>query len=328
MNVGLAGIVAALVAVAAVSGQAPIDVSYTRSQARRGEQLYQQRCAACHGEDVNGDGNGITPALFGPAFAANWGGLPLSELLQRIQLEAGQSTPAGLTRAQQADVLAFLLQMNEIVDGPAELPSTVDALARVKLSELTTAAAAATTLPPAFPRRNATKLAETDRFVLWDVVWPTGEPTPLHRHRFDQVGTYYAAGGRRITTPDGASRTTTTEVGSLSNTRAGTTHIEQGTTDPPLRAVFVELKQVPDPNHPAPTAAVSFATGTPTQLMDDERVTVWTYTPAGRAALSFRAERDTIIVWLGTGKTQLIARGQTAAVEVQGPGAAVVFELK
>jgi len=138
----LAWIGAAAMAVVSVSAQAPASVSYTRAQAARGEQLYQQRCAACHGEDVNGDGNGITPALFGPAFSANWGGLPLSELLQRIQLEAGQSKPAGLTRQQQADVLAFLLQVNEIVDGPADLPADLGALSRVRLSELTTIAAA------------------------------------------------------------------------------------------------------------------------------------------------------------------------------------------
>jgi len=138
-------IVVALILGAAVgSAQEPraASVAYTRAQAARGEQLYQQRCAACHGEDVNGDGNGITPALFGPAFSANWGGLPLSELLKRIQLEAGQSKPAGLTRQQQADVLAFLLQVNEIVDGPAELPADLNQLARVKLSDLTTLAAA------------------------------------------------------------------------------------------------------------------------------------------------------------------------------------------
>jgi mono/diheme cytochrome c family protein len=138
----ITGILAALLALTSLSAQTPAAVTYTRAQAARGERLYQQRCAACHGEDVNGDGNGITPALFGPSFAANWGGLPLSELLQRIQLEAGQSKPAGLTRPQQADVLAFLLQVNEIVDGGAELPADLDQLSRVRLSELTTLAAA------------------------------------------------------------------------------------------------------------------------------------------------------------------------------------------
>ena len=139
MKLPLTCVVAVLMA--AASAQEPANLTYTGAQAARGEVLYQQRCAACHGEDVNGDGNGITPALFGPAFAANWGGLPLSDLLQRIQLEAGQSKPAGLTRAQQADVLAFLLQVNEIVDGAAELPADLGQLSRVRFSELTTLAA-------------------------------------------------------------------------------------------------------------------------------------------------------------------------------------------
>jgi mono/diheme cytochrome c family protein len=134
-------LVVGAVSVAVLSGQAPATVPYTREQAARGSELYQQRCAPCHGEDVNGDGNGITPALFGPAFSANWGGLPLSELLERIRMEAAQSKPAGLTRQQQADVLAFLLQVNEIVDGPADVPADVNALARVRLSDLRTLAA-------------------------------------------------------------------------------------------------------------------------------------------------------------------------------------------
>ena len=54
----------------------------------------------------------------------------------------------------------------------------------------------------------------------------------MHRHVYDQVGTYYARGGRLITTPDGAARAIVTEVGSLSQTRKGTTHIEEGNTDP------------------------------------------------------------------------------------------------
>jgi hypothetical protein len=87
-------------------------------------------------------------------------------------------------------------------------------------------------LPPPFPRTNATKLLDTDRIAVWDIVWPKGQPTAMHRHVYDQVGTYYAAGGRLITTPDGAARTTVTAVGSLSTTRKGTTHIEEGTPTP------------------------------------------------------------------------------------------------
>lgn len=128
---------------AMLSGQTPgpSSVAFTPAQAARGSALYQQRCADCHGEDVNGDGNGITPALFGLTFAANWGGLPLSSLVERIQVEATQSKPAGLSRQQQVDVLAFLLQMNEIVAGSSELPADLNALGRVRLADLPTLAA-------------------------------------------------------------------------------------------------------------------------------------------------------------------------------------------
>src|SRR5262245_58338191 len=118
---------------------------------------------------------------------------------------------------------------------------------KVALCVVASVVAAATTLgaqtyPPPFPRQNATKLMETERVVVWDIVWPKGQPSPLHRHVFDQVGTYYAAGGRVITDIKGEKRFTTTEVGAISTTRKGTLHIEEGTTDSPLRAVFIELK--------------------------------------------------------------------------------------
>ena len=106
-------------------------------------------------------------------------------------------------------------------------------------------------LPPPFPRTNATRLLENDRINVWDIVWPQGQPTALHRHIYDQVGTYYVRGGRIIRTPDGQARTNITEVGSLSTTRKGTTHIEEGNTDPPLRAVFIELKK-DGPRAPGP----------------------------------------------------------------------------
>jgi quercetin dioxygenase-like cupin family protein len=100
---------------------------------------------------------------------------------------------------------------------------------------------AAQSYPPPFPRPNATKILETDQIVVWRVVWPKGEATALHRHPHDQVGTYYVPGGRVITSLDGTKREVTTGVGDLSNTKKGTTHIEEGSTDSPLRAVFLEL---------------------------------------------------------------------------------------
>jgi hypothetical protein len=42
-------------------------------------------------------------------------------------------------------------------------------------------------LPPPFPRAGAKQLLDNDRVTVWDVVWPKGQPTPLHRHPFGRV---------------------------------------------------------------------------------------------------------------------------------------------
>jgi hypothetical protein len=175
-------------------------------------------------------------------------------------------------------------------------------------------------LPPPFPRANATKLLENDRINVWDVTWPRGQPTVMHRHVYDQVGTYYQRGGRVITTPDGEKRSNITEVGSLSTTHKGTTHIEEGITDPPLRAVFVELKQEKASGlPPAEVGAAAFPRAGATQVLDDDRVTTWDYASwaPGPGALKFRAARETIIVWLGEGSLQVTRRaGSTTTVQV------------
>jgi hypothetical protein len=179
-----------------------------------------------------------------------------------------------------------------------------------------------TDLPPPFPRTNATKLLETERINVWDVVWPRDQPTALHRHIYDQVGTYYAPGGRVITALDGTERRGMTEVGSLSTTRKGTTHVEAGTTDPPLRAVFIELKQA------APSGAAPLDVGPPgfprdglKPVLETDRVTVWDYTwTAGAHALRYRAPLDTVIVWLGEGTLRVTgADGAVSSLAVR-PG--------
>jgi hypothetical protein len=172
-------------------------------------------------------------------------------------------------------------------------------------------------LPPPFPRANATKLLETDRITVWDIVWPEGQPTAMHRHVYDQVGTYYARGGRLITTPDGATRTIFTEVGSLSTTRKGTTHIEEGNSDPPLRAVFIELKKEAASGLSDEGAAgpAPFPRDGAKQILDDDRVTAWDYTWAsGSQGLRYRPARETVIVWLGSGKLRVTERNGAATV--------------
>jgi hypothetical protein len=146
-------------------------------------------------------------------------------------------------------------------------------------------------------------------------------PTSRFKIRPEQVGTYYQRGGRVITTPDGEKRSNTTEVGYLSTTRKGTTHIEEGNTDPPLRAVFIELKQEkPSGLTPSEVGPAAFPREGAKQVLDDDRVTTWDYASwaPGPGALKFRAARETVIVWLGDGSLRVTHRaGSTTTVQVK-----------
>lgn len=181
---------------------------------------------------------------------------------------------------------------------------------------------AAQSYPPPFPRPNATKLMETDRIVVWNVVWPKGEPSPLHEHVYDQVGTYYAPGGRVITDIKGERRFTTTAVGAISTTRKGTLHVEEGTTDPPLRAVFVELKHDTPSGARAPASEVPppFPREGATQALDTERVTIWDYSPSPGSSRRLRHARDAVTIWLGSGTIRWTPQNGPAATIAATPG--------
>src|SRR5262245_15098754 len=196
---------------------------------------------------------------------------------------------------------------------------------RIVLAALVAAISAtayAQSYPPAFPRPTAKKLFETDRIVVWDIVWPKGYATPLHRHLYDQVGTYYATGGRIITTPDGEKRSSTTPVGNLSTTKRGTTHIEEGATDPPLRAVFIEMKKDEGSGQPEAAAATPppWIRDGSKALLDEARVVVWDYTWKAGPSATTTYTRDTVAVWLGTGKIKLTPRGGSATIVDVAPG--------
>ena len=95
------------------------DGVYTEEQAKRGEANYKKECGACHGEMLTGGES--APPLTGGAFQANWNGLTLGDLFDRIRKTMPQSKPGSLTRQQNADVLAFMLSMNKFPAGKTEL---------------------------------------------------------------------------------------------------------------------------------------------------------------------------------------------------------------
>jgi cytochrome c len=95
------------------------DGVYTEEQAKRGEPIYRKECAACHGDMLTGGES--SPPLTGGAFLANWNGLTMGDLFDRIRKTMPQSAPGRLTRQQDADILAFILSANKFPSGKAEL---------------------------------------------------------------------------------------------------------------------------------------------------------------------------------------------------------------
>jgi hypothetical protein len=184
------------------------------------------------------------------------------------------------------------------------------------------------TLPPPFPRPNAVKMLDNDRVQIWSVVWPKGQPTPLHRHIYDITGTYIAPGDRVITDVDGSKRPVTNAAGGIVWQFKGLTHIEEGTSDQPLRAVMIDLKgDVASGKTVKPAGAPEFAGG-PKPLLDNARVTVW---DAPMSPTRHTHIRDTVVVWTdgGEGRAIFLPAGTVHTHEPIGSATrATIFELK
>ena len=133
-------------------------------------------------------------------------------------------------------------------------------------------------LPPAYPRAGATKILDNDSVQVWNIAWLKGQPSPLHRHLYDLVGVYYEPGDRMIVSPEGTKRPVSTKAWDIAFQKEGVTHIEEGTSEKPLRAVFVEMKR-PGPygTDSGSGDAPSFSGQGATQKLDNDRVTVWEF---------------------------------------------------
>lgn len=120
------GVAAALVAAALLPAGASAqsrstwDGVYSSQQAGRGGQLYMETCASCHGPDMTGID--AAPPLTGGRFASNWNGVTLGDMVERIRISMPQNNPGTLSRAQIADVMAYILQQNGFPAGQKELP--------------------------------------------------------------------------------------------------------------------------------------------------------------------------------------------------------------
>ena len=104
---------------------------YTEAQSKRGEAVYLEMCANCHGIEL--EGMDMSPPLAGATFGSNWNDLTMGDLAERIRISMPADRPGTMTRAQVADVMAFMLKANKFPAGQTELPQEVLSLKQIRI---------------------------------------------------------------------------------------------------------------------------------------------------------------------------------------------------
>jgi mono/diheme cytochrome c family protein len=143
------------------------DRVYSDAQARRGQALYKERCASCHGEALRGDSG---PPLTGDEFVAVWGSQPLSDLVGKILTTMPANDPGKLTRQQSADLVGHILQVGKFPAGQADLGVDDATLKLITIPAAQVSAGLQRTTPapshaPSFPP--AGNLAQVMRGILF-----------------------------------------------------------------------------------------------------------------------------------------------------------------
>jgi len=107
------------------------DGVFTEEQARRGEAAYLQECANCHGTAL--EGGDMTPPLVGGMFTSNWNDLSVGDLFERIRVTMPLDRPGRLSRQQNADVIAFVLEANSWPAGAMDLSRDLTVLKQIRI---------------------------------------------------------------------------------------------------------------------------------------------------------------------------------------------------
>jgi ankyrin repeat protein len=105
------------------------DGVFTDQQARRGQQVYQRACAACHLDSLQGDA--VSPPLTGSGFLARFSGQSAHEMVQNLRASMPQNAPDSLGDRAYIDLVSYLLKANGSKTGALELPLDVAELEKI-----------------------------------------------------------------------------------------------------------------------------------------------------------------------------------------------------
>ena len=163
---------------------------YTVEQAASGRQVYQEQCASCHGDALEGL---VGPPLAGDGFLSIWSARPVVELVDKIHNTMPLEATASLSREQSIDLTAYVLRESGFPAGQAAL--TDDSLAGIALPTAPGAAAPAGGGDvPLAPLANLAQLMRAIAFPASNIVFnvqiknPADDvPPPTGTRSFDFV---------------------------------------------------------------------------------------------------------------------------------------------
>jgi mono/diheme cytochrome c family protein len=100
--------------------------TFTAEQAARGKTAYDANCVSCHGPDLISANYG--PPLAGPYFEGKWVGQTVAALYTHVHDRMPPSRPGELGDETYADLVAYILSVNGLPAGDAELSTDVSKL--------------------------------------------------------------------------------------------------------------------------------------------------------------------------------------------------------
>jgi hypothetical protein len=153
---------------------------------------------------------------------------------------------------------------------------------------------------------------------------------PLHTHRYDLIGISYVEGDRIITQGDAPGRLVNTKPWVFQTNRANVTHVEEGASDPPMRAVLIEVKAAePRAASEEPVDGLRKVAGAP--AWENRRAAAW-LVAGGTSAATHRHVGDAVELIFDPSappKASFVAAGTVHAGPTPAEGGrAYIFEIK
>ncbi len=91
---------------------------YTTQQASRGDGLFRDNCVSCHSSSE----------FAGASFQRRWRNRAVGDIYEFVLYSMPDDNPGGLPEQTYADIVAYMLSMNDFPSGDSELPTEMEEL--------------------------------------------------------------------------------------------------------------------------------------------------------------------------------------------------------